>query len=199
MTYTLGFESGNYAILNSLGQPYLVIGPHDFDRQWGAWYTDVVNNLQDVPPWPIAGLRVHAQLDADRPSWLFTWNGLPAGTVGWNGLEWFWWMLDHWGNQVGGGHHIDVDPEALARFIAERQSVARLDESIRDVMQAELAGRLRLHRDETADMARMYGKIKARQRGKHYDAHRLDHTCTGYVDDDGTVSHDGNTCPIHEV
>lgn len=196
--YRLTQRYGNFVITDPAYDTLLVVGPHDFDRQWAAWYVDVLNR-DEVAPWPTQGLRSHAAFDSEHPSRLFTWNGLPVGTIGWNGLEWWWYTLDHWGNQFGEPQHIDVDPEQRARFVTERESVAKQPETVREVMQAELGGRIRMHRDETADMALMYGKVQARRRGKLYDEQSIDHTCTGYVDTDGTISHDGDTCPVHEA
>ena len=103
----------------------------------------------------------------NSPSWIFAWDGEPVGQVTWGVHgEWWWTPL---GKKVRESVRIDVDPEQSARFISERQSIARMDETIRDVMLAELEGRLRIFRDETLDMALMYGRAKARSIGQGAD------------------------------
>ncbi len=186
---------GEFTIYNSLGQPMLVAGPTDIDRLWAVWFADVLNNV-DVAPWPPEGLRVHA---STGPNWLYTWYGLPVGTVGWNGLEWWWYALDNHGATLSRtAVHIEVDEDQRLAFISQRESVAKAPEgAMQEVLNVELAGRIAIFRDETAELAALYGKMLARQRGLLYMRALVNHRCTGTVNEFGVVIHDSHSCPRH--
>ncbi len=146
------------------GGPLLVVGTQsDMTKQWAAWYAEFLSNVGDgPPPWPIAGLQFfHSQ---DRA--LFVFDGLPVGQVVWDGTGWQWSSLDQRGARLD-LESIEVDPDQYATFTKERQQNALCDESLIPVLMAELNGRVALWRDETRDLAFMYGKSRARRRGLH--------------------------------
>lgn len=76
-------------------------------------------------------------------------------------IDWMW--VQHGGGEDDIASMVHVDREQTERFISERQSIAMQDEPVRSVRQAEWLGRVRMFRDETVDMAVMYGKVQARK------------------------------------
>lgn len=116
-------------------------------------------------------LTIEVIPDEVHPKRLFLWDGEPVGSIHWSTDSWIWCLLD--GDVVRESVNIDVDPEQREQFISERQSAAKLDEPIRDVIMAELEGRLRLFRDETLDMAIMYGRARARTIGRYRRARTI--------------------------
>lgn len=109
------------------------------------------------------------RISEDGDKWTFTWREhTTLGTVTYAQGEWYWHPSAE-DPPTYGRTAIDVDPEQRLRFIAERQSVARMDPIIRDAMLAELEGRLRMFRDETKDMALMYARAKCRLIGRKLD------------------------------
>lgn len=90
---------------------------------------------------------------------------LRIATLGWNGGEWWLWMVDPSGDIIHSDDHrrfIDVDPEEREEFERERQRIASQPDSIRPVLEAELKGRRQLQRDETRDVAMMAARIYAK-------------------------------------
>lgn len=70
----------------------------------------------------------------------------------------------YWQPEEGKGHVIDVlDREAEEALMSQRQSIARQDESVRPALEAEWQGRVNIYRDETADMAVIYGRVQSRK------------------------------------
>lgn len=171
--YTAYVNASGHVVISSGRDDFLVVGVHTAGHtfMWASWYTEWLNlggsgrgALTDGPPrWPITGLQ---SFRTDEEI-LFVYDGLPVGTIGWNGLEWWWYMLSPDGNLYGKPEHIDVDPDQRQAFQEERQKVALGSETILPVLMAELEGRIRLFRDESRDLVMMFGRSKARRLGLH--------------------------------
>jgi hypothetical protein len=99
----------------------------------------------------------------DKP-WTLYNDGEPVGTLGWNGLEWWFYPLTFDLSAEGEPLHIDVDYEQRRRFAEEREAVATAPEGgVRDARMAELDARIRLHRDETRELALMRARLEAKR------------------------------------
>lgn len=192
-------EGDNYVIVKHEGldrNVYLVVGPGPVAQQWTAWYADMLAQKQTVA-WPTAGLRVFKS--AWRDAMLFTWNGLPVGTIGWNGAEWWWYNLEHWGHTYGTGAHVEVSPDERLKFHREQQAIALRPEHERVVLEAELRGRREAFRDESYSLVQLWGQARATRVGRAYDAAGVTFRCTGYYDQVlEHLDHDGDSCPVHE-
>lgn len=167
MTYTTSIDPQGRIYVRKDGEKFLVVGrvdqPHA--QMWADWYAERLNLWQDgdgPPAWPIVGL----QSFATDENVLFVYNGLPVATIGWNGGEWWFYVLSELGT-VHGPEHINVDPDMTKHFQNERMEIAKANPSIVDVLEAEYEGRLRVFRDDTFPMAMMYGRSKARRIGIH--------------------------------
>jgi hypothetical protein len=108
------------------------------------------------------GLRVFENRDGDAA--LFVVGGEPVGTIGWNGLEWWWYPLSWELQNEGEPVYIDVDPEQRPPLRGRARSGRDAPEGgVRDARQAELDARIRLHRDETRELAYMRAKLEAKR------------------------------------
>lgn len=194
--YTPDKLGDDYVVLLNNDTPYLTASPDPLAQQWTAWYADVLMQQQSVA-WPLGGLQVFKSTDDE--AMLFLWNGLPVGTIGWNGGEWWWHNLEHWGHQYGTSIHIEVSLTERRQFQVEHEAIATQPEHLRSALHAELAGRRRAFRDETCDLAELWGKARAMKVGRAYDANGVTFRCTGYWDQDmQLLDHNGDTCPVHE-
>lgn len=168
--WRVDLRDGDYCVVTTDGRHETHVGPDDFARQWGEWYVSTRNMPDDTAPWILDGLRTFSSLDGDAH--LFVYNGEPVGTMGWNGMEWWFYGLT-WDLQSTEGEpvHIDVDAEQRAAFTEQREFCAAMPEgAARDTAFAELAGRTKLHRDETRDLAMTRAKLEARR--THRRRHR---------------------------
>lgn len=161
--WRVDLREGDYCIVTTDGRNEVHVGPDDFCRQWAEWYCSTRNAPGDTAEWPPDGLRIFNSLDGDAH--LFVMNGEPVGTVGWNGVEWWWYSLGFNLRDVEGEPvHIDVDGEQRRAFVQQRQDAATMPEGgARDVAHAELEGRVKLHRDETRDLALTRARLEAKR------------------------------------
>lgn len=141
------------------------------------WVDDDNANVIAVPPAPSEPVRI-GLLSWDADSWCFT-------------------RIDRDGQQIVGAHTIECDAEREAD-LRSRHENTRIEAAAQpySVLQARLAAwtvDCELYRDESRDIAELGSRIVARKWWRIFCA-----ACTGSVDDDGTVTHDGDSCPIHE-
>ncbi len=170
MIYRSRISSSGLVVVEGGGEPCLVVGtPCDQAEMWAAWYAEHLCETGDgPPPWPYAGLQFF-----DSPDLLlFIFDGLPVGRAQWDGqrIAWVWNCLECSGRPYD-QDDIPVDPEQVSSFLRERERIALKlggnDDTIVDVLMAELNGRLRLFRDETRELVLMFGRSKARRIGLH--------------------------------
>lgn len=137
-------------------------------REWVHWYCEHLNSGPSPVPATLDGLRVFD--DDERGAW-FIYDGTPVGRVVFTGNEWLWSPTGPDAEQFAAGHpvieRIRVDDEARERFEQERVAIALSPEVARLALEIELQGRIRLHRDDTRELALMYGRMKALISGRH--------------------------------
>ncbi len=167
MTYSSRVNDDGLVVIDysrsvDAGVPLIVVGsPSDLTRMWAAWFAEKLHDATDGPPaWPFSGLQFFDSPDQI----LFVFDGLPVGLVVWTATTWMWSALNERGARMD-LEAVDVDPQQSAAFNLERQRVAMSDPSVTAVHTAELDGRIRLFRDETRELAVMFGRSKSRRRG----------------------------------
>lgn len=150
--------------------PRLMVGNDHLGEQWAHWWVSYCTVPGDTPPWIEEGLRAFTNRDR---SVLYTYNGEPVGTLGWNGAEWWFYGLESDGSSTEFAPlYIDVDDEARQRYQGERQQIAASDPSIRPTLQSELDGRMRIVRDETYELAHLRAEFEAKKRWRLRKASR---------------------------
>lgn len=138
-------------------------------------------------------MKFRLEWDSNDDARVIANDGTVVGGLHWEYLSsgWLFERYDVQGDPLG-MEMIEIDHDQRMTFVRERQEVARLDEATRPAIVAELEGRQRMFRDESKDLASLGARVKARQ---WYETL----ACTGTTDPDtGLLSHDGDTCPIHE-
>jgi len=120
-----------------------------------------------------------------------------------NGAEWLYVRLDRSGEVV---HPIDrwlnVDPEQWShlREMTNENAKGREErpQAVNEALDAALAARRRQFRDDTREDAELLARGMARVWWKTYALWLRG--CTGtYDSEQKAMSHDGDTCPIHEL
>jgi hypothetical protein len=136
-------------------------------EDWIWWFAEHMNG-DTMRPWPQDGLRMY---DTSERGALFVYDGFPVGFISFHEYEWIWMPVGPDGEDLGVGHvttqYIQVDPDAHDRFVAERVRIASMPEAARLASEAEFAGRVNYHRDETRDLALLYGRMKSLASGRY--------------------------------
>jgi hypothetical protein len=162
MTWRVTLLDGEFCIVTDDGRNEVHVGTTEQARQWAEWYVSKRNMPSDTTDWPLPGLQVFDVSGGDAA--LYVVGGEPVGTIGWNGVEWWWYGLSWELQSEGEPVHIDVDPKQREAFVDERAGVAGAPEGgVRDARRAELDARIRRHRDETRDLAYMRAKLEAQK------------------------------------
>lgn len=155
-------RNGEYVVVTDDGRNQTHVGTDDMCRQWAEWYVSRRNMPDDTVPWPLTGLYAFENREGDAA--LFVHDGEPVGTLGWNGLEWWFYPLTFDLSTEGEPLHIDVDYDQRRRFAEEREEVVAAPAGgVRDARTAELNARIRLHRDETRELALMRARLEAKR------------------------------------
>lgn len=135
-------------------------------EDWIWWFAEHMNG-DTMRPWPQDGLRMYDTSDRGA---LFVYDGTPVGFIGFHDCEWLWMPVGPDGEDLGRGHvsteYIRVDPEMHDKLSTERVQIAMRPEAARMASEAEYIGRVNYHRDETRELAVMYGRMKALARGR---------------------------------
>lgn len=154
-------RNGDWSILTEDGRHETHVGPDDRARQWAEWYVSKRNMPADTTDWPLPGLTDFATNDGDAH--LFVCHGEPVGTLGWNGLEWWFYGLTFEIDLTDDDPlHIDVDAEQRAAFASEREEIVQAPEgTVRDTRTVELDARIKYHRDETRELAKLRARLEA--------------------------------------
>lgn len=164
MRLRVGQHDGEWAIFDDDVDhvlPDLRVGNDHLAEQWAHWWVSVRTMPDDTPRWIEDGLRAFTQKDR---SVLYVYDGIPVGTLGWNGREWFFWPILTDGElEFGSEVFIEVDQQAREQAVRDQQAVAVADESVRQTLQAELNGRLRMLRDETYELAHLRAMFEAKK------------------------------------
>jgi hypothetical protein len=120
MTWRVTLLDGEFCIVTDDGRNEVHVGTTDQARQWAEWYVSKRNMPSDTTDWPLPGLQVFDVSGGDAA--LFVVGGEPVGTIGWNGVEWWWyglsWELQNEGEPV----YIDVDPSSARRSWTSAQA-----------------------------------------------------------------------------
>lgn len=153
---------GDWCVTTDDGRNEVHVGTHDRSRQWADWYVSKRNMPEDTVDYPVQGGMRFDSRDGDAS--LYVINGEPVGTLGWNGLEWWFYGLSFELENEGEPVFIDVDDAQRQAFNEQRAAVATMPEgALRDTAQAEYDGRVRLHRDETRELAQMRARMEAKR------------------------------------
>lgn len=161
-------DAGMLALLRPSGTAsFSILAGDVIGEDWINWFADYLND-DYMRPWPQDGLRMY---DTAERGVIFVYDGTPVGFVSFHDFEWLWMPVGPDGEDLGIGHasteYIQVDPEMHDRFMRERVEIARRSEAVRNALSAEFQGRVRYHRDDTRDLALMYGRMKALARGRN--------------------------------
>lgn len=136
-------------------------------EDWISWFADYLND-NTMRPWPQDGLRMYDTSDRGA---LFVYDGTPVGFIAFHEYEWLWMPVGPDGEDLGLDHvtteYIRVDPETHDSLFNQRVDIASRPEGVRVALEAEFAGRVEYHRDDTRDLAVMYGRMRALSRGRH--------------------------------
>lgn len=161
-------DSGLLVLLRPNGTASFSVLAHDhLGEDWIWWFCEYLND-DTMRPWPKDGLRM---FDTAERGAIFVYDGTPVGFLGFHDFEWLWMPTGPDGEDLGRGHvttqYIQVDPEMHDKLLEQRVEIARLPEASRMASLAEFIGRVNYHRDETRELAVMYGRMKGLASGRY--------------------------------
>lgn len=101
--------------------------------------------------------------EEDGARFVFSYGEHRLGVVYFMEIGACWMWVDGEGGEDDRAIPINVDADQTNAFIAELQSAYMQSEPMRSVSEAEVFGRIRMFRDETADMAVLFGRVQAKK------------------------------------
>lgn len=169
-------DEGDWAVfqINGLDQ-VLVVGKVDRAAQYASWYADTCSERPPLRPWPIAGLEEWPSEWASgyAHSVLYTYNGTPVGTLGWNGREWWFYGLDWELGHICPPMYV-TDDDVLSKRFQDEVLRIQTEESdgVRDTLLREIDERIRRHffdEDENYHFIRFAGRVRAKQIARQFE------------------------------